>query len=252
MLVGFASYQLFRRLALHRLDNANAHKVLADEKLVDDTRDKVINDTSAVLKTELDRLSAATASLPRDNNTKFIFQGQDRLKEVTERLAVASRIRGSFSDQPFTTVNASELYNQAVQKVNEKVKANNINIGLEQDQQLVTQNPDLLAQVLGSLMDNAVSYSPAQSSVSIHADAEPHQNTLVVTDHGSGIPQEKLTQLFQPFSRIEGAEDFTHEGLGFSLYLDKLIMLYLGGDIAIESTPNQATTAKLVWAPTVA
>ncbi|HVW22986.1 MAG TPA: ATP-binding protein [Candidatus Saccharimonadales bacterium] len=251
-LAGFTSYQLFRRLALHRLDNANAHKVLADEKLVDETRDKVINQTSTVLKTELERLSAATASLPKDNSTKFIFQGQDRLKELTDRLAVAARIRGSFSDQPYTTVNASELYNQAVQKVNDKAKANNVNIGLEQDQPLATQNPDLLAQVLGSLLDNAVSYSPAQSSVSIHADAEPHQNSLVVTDHGAGIPQEKLSQLFQPFSRIEGAEDFSHEGLGFSLYLDKLIMLYLGGDIAIESTPNQATSAKLVWAPAIA
>jgi two-component system sensor histidine kinase EvgS len=47
--------------------------------------------------------------------------------------------------------------------------------------------------------------------------------------------------LFQPFSKAEGAEVFTHEGMGFSLYLDKLIMLYLGGDIQIQSEQGRGT-----------
>ena len=51
--------------------------------------------------------------------------------------------------------------------------------------------------------------------------------------------------LFQPFSKIEGFENFDHEGMGFSLYLDKLIMEYLGGSINLQSEENQGTTVDL-------
>ena len=66
--------------------------------------------------------------------------------------------------------------------------------------------------------------------------------TVSVSDHGIGIPEEKMSQLFKPFSRGTSAMEFNYEGLGFSLFLDKIIMDYVGGHIAAESTANQQTT----------
>jgi K+-sensing histidine kinase KdpD len=51
--------------------------------------------------------------------------------------------------------------------------------------------------------------------------------------------------LFQAFSKTEGAETFNHEGMGFSLYMDKLIMNYLVGDIRVESAPQKGTKVVL-------
>jgi signal transduction histidine kinase len=113
----------------------------------------------------------------------------------------------------------------------------------------MTQNPGLLTLVVQSLLDNAVSYSQAKDKVTVTAGSDEVSDHIEITDHGSGIEPSKLSQLFQPFFKAEGAEEFNHEGMGFSLYLDKLIMLYLGGDIAIESKPNEVTTARLSWAP---
>jgi signal transduction histidine kinase len=71
-----------------------------------------------------------------------------------------------------------------------------------------------------------------------------------VADNGQGIPTDKLNSLFQPFSKAEGAEVFTHEGMGFSLYLNKLIMMYLGGTIGIESAEGKGTQVTLSFAAT--
>jgi signal transduction histidine kinase len=78
-------------------------------------------------------------------------------------------------------------------------------------------------------------------------NAENHKSglNLNVTDHGEGIAPEKLSLLFKPLSRVEEAEDFTHQGMGLSLYVNRLIMHYLGGEISATSKVGQGTTMKL-------
>lgn len=99
--------------------------------------------------------------------------------------------------------------------------------------------------MLFSLVDNAIAYSPDGSTVQVNASTSATESTLTVTDHGNGIQPGKLKILFQPFLKLEGAEAFNHEGMGFSLYLDKLIMTYLGGSIAMDSAPGKGTTVTL-------
>jgi len=62
-----------------------------------------------------------------------------------------------------------------------------------------------------------------------------------VADNGIGISSEKLDQLFKPFSRTTSAVEFNYEGLGFSLFLDKIIMDYTGGSVDIQSIENKGT-----------
>jgi signal transduction histidine kinase len=47
--------------------------------------------------------------------------------------------------------------------------------------------------------------------------------------------------LFKPFSRADSALQFNYEGLGFSLFLDKIITDYMGGDILATSTKGSGT-----------
>jgi signal transduction histidine kinase len=54
-----------------------------------------------------------------------------------------------------------------------------------------------------------------------------------------------MSLLFRPFTQTQDVERFTHEGMGFSLYLDKLIMSYLGGTITINSRPGVETAATI-------
>ena len=77
----------------------------------------------------------------------------------------------------------------------------------------------------------------------IAVESGANDTAISVTDHGRGIAPATQQQLFRPFAKVEGALTFDNEGMGFSLYLDKLIMTYIGGEIALASKLGQGTTA---------
>ena len=106
----------------------------------------------------------------------------------------------------------------------------------------VHQRRTLFDFVLGSLIDNAVKFSHDGGTITI--TSTPHESTLTVqvSDYGIGIPEEKMSQLFKPFSRSTSALEFNYEGLGFSLFLDKIIMDYVGGEISARSEDHKHTT----------
>jgi len=68
------------------------------------------------------------------------------------------------------------------------------------------------------------------------------KTSVTVTDSGAGMTQEQVDQLFQPFTRTESALVFSYEGLGFSLFLDRLLMKYMEGDVQVKSQPSLGTS----------
>jgi signal transduction histidine kinase len=63
---------------------------------------------------------------------------------------------------------------------------------------------------------------------------------FLVEDRGPGIPPEKLEQLFQRFSRLEGTK--TKPGSGLGLYLSRLIVERHGGVIWADSELGDGAT----------
>lgn len=96
-------------------------------------------------------------------------------------------------------------------------------------------------QVLLNLLSNAVKYNREAGEVTL--DMEPRADfvRISVTDTGEGIPENKLPQLFKPFSRL-GAEETSIEGTGIGLTITKELVQHMGGDIGVESVVGVGTT----------
>ena len=58
-----------------------------------------------------------------------------------------------------------------------------------------------------------------------------------------------MSHLFSAFSRSDNSSalQIDHDGLGVSLYLDKLIMDQVGGDIDVQSVKGKGTTFTITW-----
>jgi K+-sensing histidine kinase KdpD len=169
----------------------------------------------------------------------------DRIKSMAARFTIASELRGVHSTKPFDTVRLSDLLAGAQAGAAEKVATKHINLKLPEDITFACQNSSYVGYVLAGLMDNAVSYSPENDEVVVAAHQDSSGVTISVSDHGSGIPPEEVANLFKPFTKVEGAETFDHEGMGFSLYLDNLILAYVNGTITVESEPRVTTTSTI-------
>ncbi|WP_035106612.1 two-component system histidine kinase PnpS [Desulfovirgula thermocuniculi] len=102
-------------------------------------------------------------------------------------------------------------------------------------------DPDLLAQVLINLVDNAVKYTPAGGRVTVRAREEKGGLRVEVEDTGIGIPPESLPRVFERFYRVDKARSRELGGVGIGLAIVKHIVRAHGGKIGVESTPGRGS-----------
>ncbi|MFB4294471.1 DUF4153 domain-containing protein [Nonomuraea sp. ATR24] len=98
----------------------------------------------------------------------------------------------------------------------------------------VSADPDLLAQVLANLLDNAVRHSPSGGSVTVTASASAAGVTLSVADQGPGIPPDARGRVFERFSRLDAGRTADAGGAGLGLAIVKEIVELHGGSIRID------------------
>ncbi len=243
--VAVAIYALVRNLQLHQRSHVQEQQVLSSEATFNHQRDEFIENAAQALDFTVTTLDSHIAQLGAFPATQLVVKGQTRLHEVMSKFQAARVLKGSTAIEPFVPVSVQDILAKAMQGVSEKAAAKNVSVSALQNPTLEIQSPELVIVVLSSIIDNAVEYSSENSQVVVDAKAGKGLVKISVTDNGPGIPQDKQYALFQAFSKLEGAEIFNHEGMGFSLYLDKLIMHYLVGDIAIAATSPQGTKVTL-------
>ena len=111
----------------------------------------------------------------------------------------------------------------------------------------IVADPDRLRQVITNLTTNAIKYSPSGGSITVRCRERGTQHVVIeVVDHGLGIPQEQIGQLFQKFSRVRSDEHLKISGTGLGLYICRLIVEGLGGQIWVESELGKGSTFGIV------
>ncbi len=104
-----------------------------------------------------------------------------------------------------------------------------------------------LQQVLTNLIGNAFKFTK-EGRISVEAyplatsDSNQVRVLFSVTDTGIGIADEKIKQLFQPFSQVNTGYRRDYQGAGLGLSICKKLIELMGGTIAIESEPDEGTT----------
>ncbi|MDF2713517.1 MAG: response regulator [Paenibacillus sp.] len=103
----------------------------------------------------------------------------------------------------------------------------------------VAADPDRLQQVLYNLIGNSVKFTLA-GEIAVSALREGDWIRITVADTGIGIPEDKLTAVFEPFEQV-GEIAATLDGTGLGLPLTKKLVELHGGTIGIRSAPGKGT-----------
>ncbi len=144
----------------------------------------------------------------------------DRATHVVQQLLTLSRM---VPEQAATDSSRMNLVQVACEVIADEVPvAIEKNIDLcfecEEEEVLIMANPTAIGILLRNLIDNAIRYSPAHSSVQIHVTIESARQEVVlhVTDSGPGIPDTLKERVFERFFRIFGTQT-TGSGLGLAI-----------------------------------
>ena len=81
----------------------------------------------------------------------------------------------------------------------------------------VRAHPELLAQAIANLIDNAIKYSPSGTAIELRASLGPLGPLIEVSDRGPGIPAEARERVIHRFVRLDAARKSPGSGLGLSL-----------------------------------
>jgi two-component system sensor histidine kinase VicK len=106
--------------------------------------------------------------------------------------------------------------------------------------------PAVVRQIFHNLLQNAVEACSNGASVEIHVSMErPEYVTVKVTDTGSGMTPEQVSDLFDPDRVVRHVPRTTHS-TGFGLYLSAMLIEQMGGTISCTSEIAQGTTVMVV------
>ena len=103
---------------------------------------------------------------------------------------------------------------------------------------IIQTNVQYLTQVIGHLLNNANKFTEKGCiTLSYEADKPQENISISVTDTGCGIPKEKYEEVFHRFSKL----DTFVPGNGLGLYLCRLIVKRLAGEIKIDPDYTEGT-----------
>lgn len=217
------------------------HQVLVDhEKTIDEARNKFISEATLTLRDGLERINATRAVLQNAPSTSYFDEGYGRIESVLQKFLLLSQLQTGV-ERDLEAIDVHEVVDNLIVTYNSAISAKRLTVTNATSPVFIRQNRLLFNFVLGSVLDNAIKFNQEGGAIAITIESGNKTLTVSITDNGIGINNEKLEQLFKPFSRTTSAVEFNYEGLGFSLFLDKIIMNYTGGDIRVNSQENQGT-----------
>ena len=214
---------------------------------VDKIKDQFIASTSHELRTPLFGIVGLAETLLGEtkaklNNTELnslemiIASGKRLVTQVNDILDLASIKRNTLSIniQPINLFDISEVVIQLLRPTmqSDEVVLENL---VDRDNIRILGDPNRVQQILINLASNALRHTQ-KGKVSISAYPEGPNIVVVIADTGTGIPKEKIKELFEEFKQLGDAQTRARQGgTGIGLTITKRLLDLQGGKIWVES-----------------
>jgi two-component system sensor histidine kinase CpxA len=233
-------------------DVARAFDQMADriEKLLTAER-RLLQDISHELRSPLARLSFAAelarTSPDREAAAMRVNKEIDQLTDLAQSLLQVTREEGDVSARKLEPVALDALVNELVQDCEIEAAAKScrlVTTGSSEAELLA--DPVLLRRAIGNILRNAIWHSPFGSTVEVAVDATEENASVTVRDYGPGVPAEALTQIFNPFFRVDSSRNADSGGVGLGLAItQRAINVHQGNVWAENAEPGLRVCVEL-------
>ena len=162
-----------------------------------------------------------------------------RLRSLTDRLLVLSNLK----TVEVAVTSLDDVATEAINRVIPLAQAKKISIDATVGKQKAIANADVLTDVIVILLDNAIKYSPAKSTITVSAKEQGKYVAFQVADIGHGIDPADLPHIFDRFYRADTSRSKTNvEGHGLGLSIAKRSIEAMNGSISAVSEVDKGTT----------
>ncbi len=189
----------------------------------------------AIMKGYADVLLRSSAELPEPlrAGAQAIDRGAKRIDRLVGDLLGVSQLLMGCLELRRERFELAELVDVVVRQIATTTKTHPIHI--ESEPVVVFADRVRLAQVLDTLLDNAIRYSPRGGVINVTVRVHEDEAIVCVRDHGVGIPRPKQARIFERFYRAHTDTPHDYGGMGVGLYIAREVIEQHGGRMWFES-----------------
>jgi signal transduction histidine kinase len=203
----------------------------------------------AVVRSSLENLKLASESAGARRYIERAEEGLQRLNRILERMAEASRLEQSLSVAERERYDLVPVVRGCIEGYRLAYPKASFSLALPPRRAEVNGAPDLAAQLLDKLVENAVDFSGEGDPVLVSLDNGDGAALLTVANKGPLLPAEMRAGLFESMISVRATRDAGTPHLGLGLYVARLIAEFHGGSILASNLPGGDGVAVSVRMP---
>ncbi len=176
-----------------------------------------------------------------------ILEEADRLTVMVDTLLSLSRADAGEVRLHPEPIDLAELAREVVTHLSVLAEEKGQRLGVEPAARPVVIEADrlVLRQALVNVVDNAIKYSPAGTTIRVVVKEDPAAGRIEVIDEGPGIAAAHRERIFERFYRVDRGRSREQGGAGLGLSLAKWAVTAHGGRIEVESVEGRGSTFRL-------
>ena len=201
---------------------------------------ETFNKLSAFVMHDLKNLIAQQSLVVKNaekhkDNPAFVDDAINTIKNSVDRMNNLLRKLRQNEPEETKVLQVKELLIEAVRRCQKTLPAPTL---LKIDDNVhVKADFDSLVMVFTHIIHNAQDATPAGGFIDIYLESSPNKTLICIEDNGEGMTEEFIrTKLFQPFESTKSGK-----GMGVGVYQAREYVENLGGEVSVESTPNEGT-----------
>lgn len=204
---------------------------------------RLMQDISHELRSPLARLNVALELTKQKSESSPLLDRIEteskRLNEMISRLLLVSKLESGADDFEKQKLSLDKLIGQAAADANFEAQANNKSVNvLRSDRVNVVGNENLIRSAIENVLRNAVRYTQTGTAVEVSLVRNSTHAHITIKDHGGGVPEKELKNLFRPFYRIGEARERKTGGIGLGLAIAERAVHAHKGIIKAENIQN--------------
>jgi two-component system OmpR family sensor kinase len=230
----------FRRLLAEQTAET-AH----DRRLLLSRLDHELKNPLTAMRAALANVSASADGADRESGLRSIEAQVMRLSRLTADLRKVADVAGS--DLDHRPVDVVALVEEAIDIAGGQPatagRRLSVDLGAAPLPRVVG-DPDLLAQALVNLVDNAIKYTSPGDRIELRAREAPGAVAIEVADTGPGVPEADLPHIWEELYRSPGARAVPGSGLGLALV--RAVVERHGGTVEAQSWLGHGTVVRIL------
>ena len=226
-------------LAMERQELSDKQRETTVENEREKMRSNLLRSISHDLRTPLTGILGASSAileneetLDKETQRRLLHSIQNEaqwLIRLVENLLSVTRIQDGSVSVIKTDEIAEEVIAGAISRIKKRFPNRKFRVSIPDEALFVPMDATLIMQVLINLMENAVKFSPEDSTIDVFLHEKNKQAVFAVVDYGTGIADEEFPFLFEPYKANNRKNSDSSRGMGIGLSICMTIVQAHGG-----------------------